>query len=210
MGSTPSHSDDHQRTRLSGEDRRASIIAAARPVFAHHGFHGTSTAEIAAAATCSEPTLYKHFDSKAALFAAVLVDASAEMKRRVAAALDGADDRFAAFIGLMRDVLAEPGFAELVRLRSLAMTMVDDPLVHEALRQGVEGQQRTVAAAVRSAQERGSVRTDVDAEAIGWIAVGFSLVSSFRNAIDGPAGLAGMASTLDTLERLLTTREGSG
>jgi AcrR family transcriptional regulator len=198
---------DAPRARLSGEDRRAAIIAAARPVFGERGFHGSSTAEIAAAACCSEPTLYKHFESKQVLFAAVLADASAEMKVRVTTALDGAEDRFAAFIATMREVLPEPGFAELVRLRSLAMAMIDDPAVLEPLRKGVDGQRGTVAGAVRDGQARGTVRADVDPEAIGWLAVGLSLVASFRNAIDGPAGLAGMDDVLSALEHLLTTKD---
>ena len=45
-------------------------------MFARKGFHGTGTAELAARAGCSEPTLYKYFPSKQAVFAAVLDDAT--------------------------------------------------------------------------------------------------------------------------------------
>ena len=72
------------RRRLTSEDRRAEILRAARTVFAQHGFDGASTAVIAAKAGCSEPTLYKHFASKQALFAAVLADAGLAMKAMVA------------------------------------------------------------------------------------------------------------------------------
>ena len=65
------------RQRLSADDRRSAIVAAARKLFARNGFHGTGTSDIAAAAGCSEPVIYKHFASKQALFAAALEDADA-------------------------------------------------------------------------------------------------------------------------------------
>jgi AcrR family transcriptional regulator len=51
------------RQRLSAEGRRSAIIDAARVLFARNGFRGTGTSDIAAAAGCSEPMIYKHFES---------------------------------------------------------------------------------------------------------------------------------------------------
>ncbi len=56
-------------TRLSAEKRRESIIAAALPLFAYHGFNGTTTKQIAEKAGISEALLYRHFPSKEHLFA---------------------------------------------------------------------------------------------------------------------------------------------
>ncbi len=55
-------------TKLSSEERREVIIAAARRVFADKGFHGTTTRDLANAAGVSEALLYKHFPNKEALF----------------------------------------------------------------------------------------------------------------------------------------------
>ena len=44
-------------------------------MFARRGFHGGRRRRSPPVAGCSEPTLYKHFPSKQALFAAVLEDA---------------------------------------------------------------------------------------------------------------------------------------
>lgn len=60
------------RTRLSAEDRRASILEAATSVFAVHGFRGATTHDIAAAAKVSEALLFQHFATKTALYRAVL------------------------------------------------------------------------------------------------------------------------------------------
>src|ERR1043165_5676568 len=60
--------------RLSGKKRREEIIDAARQVFAEHGFHGTTTRELAGAACVSEALLFKHFRSKSAIYKAMLSD----------------------------------------------------------------------------------------------------------------------------------------
>jgi len=60
------------RKRLSSEDRRESILAAATLVFAEHGFSGATTLDIAKAARVSEALLYRHFSSKQVLYRAVL------------------------------------------------------------------------------------------------------------------------------------------
>src|SRR5437588_12057183 len=79
------------RPRLTHDERHEMILAAAGAVFAKHGFHGASTAEIARLADCSEPMLYKHFASKQALFAAVLVDATPQPKARMHSMLEDWD-----------------------------------------------------------------------------------------------------------------------
>jgi len=56
------------KAALTGEERKRSIINAARPLFAEKGFHGTSIREIARAADVSEALIYKHFPSKEALY----------------------------------------------------------------------------------------------------------------------------------------------
>jgi AcrR family transcriptional regulator len=59
-------------SKISGEERRASIIRTARTVFVDKGFHGTTTRELAAAAGVSEALLFKHFPSKETLYSAIL------------------------------------------------------------------------------------------------------------------------------------------
>lgn len=58
--------------RISGADRRNSILEAACAVFAEHGYEGAKTQKIAAAAGVSEALLYRHFPSKLALYRVVL------------------------------------------------------------------------------------------------------------------------------------------
>jgi AcrR family transcriptional regulator len=57
--------------KLTGDERRASIIQAVRHLFANKGFKGARTREMAEAAGVSEALLYRHFPTKDALFAAI-------------------------------------------------------------------------------------------------------------------------------------------
>jgi TetR/AcrR family transcriptional regulator, mexJK operon transcriptional repressor len=58
----------------AGNEKVARILAAARTLFLDHGFGETSMDAIARHAAVSKATLYSHFDSKAALFAALMVN----------------------------------------------------------------------------------------------------------------------------------------
>ncbi len=52
--------------------RRQLILSAAKRCFARHGFAGTTTRSVAAAAAISEGLLFKHFPTKSALYAEIL------------------------------------------------------------------------------------------------------------------------------------------
>src|SRR5437764_11935325 len=61
--------------RMTGDLRRQLILSAAKRCFARHGFAGTTTKSLAAAASVSEGLLFKHFPTKSALYAEILVEA---------------------------------------------------------------------------------------------------------------------------------------
>ncbi|MDN4161266.1 SACE_7040 family transcriptional regulator [Nocardioides abyssi] len=81
--------------------RRAQILATAAELFAARGFHGVSVADLGAACGISGPALYKHFPSKDAMLAEMLVSISEELlavgRQRVAAA-DGPVAALAALV----------------------------------------------------------------------------------------------------------------
>ena len=61
--------------------RRDEILATAAELFAARGFHGVSVADIGAACGISGPALYKHFASKDAVLAEMLVEISERLLR---------------------------------------------------------------------------------------------------------------------------------
>jgi AcrR family transcriptional regulator len=76
--------------RLSAEERRASIIKVSKRLFAQNGFHGVSIDEIVREVGVSPAILYRHFESKDELYAAVLQEFSATRESYVEAVV--ADD----------------------------------------------------------------------------------------------------------------------
>lgn len=63
-------------TQTVATSRRDQILATAASLFAARGFHGVSVVEIGAACGISGPALYKHFASKDAVLADMLVSIS--------------------------------------------------------------------------------------------------------------------------------------
>ena len=59
---------------MTGDLRRQLILSAAKRCFARHGFAGTTTRSVAAAAAISEGLLFKHFPTKSALYAEILAE----------------------------------------------------------------------------------------------------------------------------------------
>src|SRR5260370_25688961 len=58
--------------RMRRADRKQQLLAQAKQLFVTLGYQNTTTEKIARAAGVSEPMLYRHFDSKKALFLEVL------------------------------------------------------------------------------------------------------------------------------------------
>ncbi len=81
--------------------RREQILATAAELFAARGFHGVSVAELGAACGISGPALYKHFASKDAMLAEILVSISERLlgvgRERVAGS-DGPEQSLAALV----------------------------------------------------------------------------------------------------------------
>ncbi len=82
--------------------RRQQLLAVAAELFAVRGFHGVSMAELGAACGISGPALYRHFASKDAMLAEMLVSISEELLRegRARAAAAAAPDQ--AVVALVR------------------------------------------------------------------------------------------------------------
>ena len=70
-----------QRARRTehAADTREALVAAARRLFAAHGFDGTGTEQIVAEARVTRGALYHHFRDKADLFRAAMAEAAGEV-----------------------------------------------------------------------------------------------------------------------------------
>lgn len=72
--------------------RREQILSTAAEMFAARGFHGVSVADLGAACGISGPALYRHFPSKDAMLAEMLVSISEELLEVGRERVGGADD----------------------------------------------------------------------------------------------------------------------
>src|SRR5262249_54268328 len=71
---------------------RAELVAAATRVLARQGLQSTKIADIAAAADVGVGPFYLHFDTKEALYDALVEDAAGRLKAAIDAAREGIDD----------------------------------------------------------------------------------------------------------------------
>jgi len=133
--------------RLTSAGRRASIIAAAKAVFARHGLEGARTQQIARAAGISEALLFRHFPSKTHIYRAVLREVIADqndtfqhygiashstdglleiLRRTITHAMEGRNASNAEGMRMVVGSLAaDGGYARLVYRRAMRLTLPD-------------------------------------------------------------------------------------
>jgi TetR/AcrR family transcriptional repressor of mexJK operon len=111
------------------ELRRQAIIRAATEVFVRHGYLGATTDEVAARASVSKQTLYKHFPDKKHLFAEVILDTAVQvvdgLSDAVASTLQDAQDVRKALRDLADGFLRGLLQPDVVRLRRLIIAEAD-------------------------------------------------------------------------------------
>ena len=92
--------------RLKAAERKASILAVAKVLFADKGFHGVSVDEIAKRLGVSPAVLYQHFTSKEELYEAALNSISAKRENYVNAILEEPSD-FASVLKRLAQIFVE-------------------------------------------------------------------------------------------------------
>ena len=113
---------------VRGRKRREEILTAAASLFAQRGFHGVSIDDIGAAAGMSGPGIYRHFPSKEAVLAQMLLDISERLLdeggRRASAAAD-ADEALDALLGWhVSFALGQP---DLITVQGRELANVPEP-----------------------------------------------------------------------------------
>ena len=116
---------------MTSDLRRQLILGAAKRCFARSGFAGTTTKSVAAAAAISEGLLFKHFPSKAALYAEILAE-ECEADPDLAYLL-GQEPSTATLVKLVRgmvrhflDISDGPDEQEAQRFRLMITSHLDD------------------------------------------------------------------------------------
>ena len=116
---------------MTGDLRRQLILSAAKRCFARHGFAGTTTKSVAAAAAISEGLLFKHFPTKSALYAEILADeCEADPGLNRLLGLEPSTETLVVLIRSMvrhfQEVVAAPDQEDAQRLRLMVTSHLDD------------------------------------------------------------------------------------
>lgn len=159
-----------RRSRLSAEERKASIVAAATGVFAEAGYQRGTMSEVARRVGVSEPVVFQNFGSKAAVFAAVLEEAAARVTAGMRERVDATGS-----VGAWLAELLGPGHLGHVHARDPhdvlfadAMSQVTEPVVAEAIRRAHRAVAQTLVDLLARGQAEGDVRRDLDPETGAW------------------------------------------
>ena len=160
-----------RRARLSAEERRASILAAAVEVFAAHGYRAAKVADVAAKVGVTEPVIFQNYGSKAALYAAVLGRVADDAR----ADLDTLADEYGSAADLLAHVLApgraaRPGPAPLhAALFMDAVGLAAEPALKDPANRAASAVADHLAELIRRAQSDGDADPAVDAEVAAWL-----------------------------------------
>ncbi|WP_195760589.1 SACE_7040 family transcriptional regulator [Agromyces kandeliae] len=116
-------------------DRRAALLTAAARLFAERGYPGVTLEELGQAAGVSGPAVYRHFPGKAAVLAAILVDASRGLLdggRRTVDEVAAPDEALRALIRFHVDfALAN---ADVIRVQDRDLDSLGDADAHDVRR----------------------------------------------------------------------------
>ena len=166
-------------TRLPAGERRASLLSTACGLFAGRSYHGTTTAEIARAAGVTEPVLYRHFESKRALYLACMDWSWEQVKELWAERLAAEPDPglWLATIGrAFVESEAERPLTSPLWVQALAESSVD-PETAAYMRAHMHEVHEYVADVIRRAQDAGGVPSERDPDAEAWIFIALGLLS---------------------------------
>jgi len=122
-----------QRRRLTAADRRRQLLHTAAQILDTQGSDGLSLPRLALAAGVTKPVVYEHFRTRAALFAALVEEFSAELFARLSSAVAQHPDDIARAVRAANqvylDYIAERGRG----LQNLFASVAGDPAI-EAVR----------------------------------------------------------------------------
>jgi len=142
-----------------GDATRERIVAAAERLFAERGFAGTSMPLLAKACGISAGAIYRHFDSKEALFFEVV-------RRAVESARSSGADEVGGAARSIAEVVATYTLRRVKLLRQMAVEMhyaaSKDDKVRRLLRQSVDREIGVIAAALTEAQRVGEMDSSLD------------------------------------------------
>jgi AcrR family transcriptional regulator len=147
--------------KLATEQRRGSILQAARAVFARQGYANTVVDDIASHAGIAKGTVYLYFPSKEQIYLAALLDEARQLDADSRAAMGSAatwQDKVGAYLRVRLDYFeAHQDFLRIYMTEFRGMCMQGKPLSAEFIHLVQEGEAQ-LAQIFAAASARGEIR----------------------------------------------------
>jgi AcrR family transcriptional regulator len=168
-----------------GQRTLRGLLDAAASEFGEKGFHEGSISGITRRAGVALGTFYTYFDSKDAVFRALVRDMSEQVRDRVAPALRGHSDQIAA------EQAALEAFIRFAREHKEIYRIIDEAefVDPESFRQHYARTAERIQKRLEAAAERGEVRPEVG-EVHAWAIMGMNVFLGLRYSVwadDAPA-----------------------
>ena len=162
-------SDAKPAPRLRKAERKRQLLATAKHLFVTHGYTATTTEKIAQAAGVSEPVLYRHFESKKALFLEVLQEVREATLNRWRAETANLTDPLAK-LHAIADMYLGTTREHAVEFRIMHRTLMetDDDEVLAFLRSFYLDSEALLAEVIAEGQQAGVFRRELDPRVGAW------------------------------------------
>ena len=161
-----------------GRQTLRKLLDAAAAEFGEHGFHDASISGITRRAGVALGSFYTYFDSKDALFRALVADMSNQVRDHVAPAILGAADQIAAErAGLLEYLRFVEHHKEIYRIIDEAEFV--DP---DSFRRHYQTTATRIEARLARAAERGELRPDIG-EVHAWAIMGMNVFLGLRYGV---------------------------
>ena len=166
--------------RMRKADRKRQLLTQAKQLFVTLGYHDTTTEKIARAAGVSEPMLYRHFESKKALFLEVLHEIRAATLNRWHTETAGVTDPLAKLHAIADTYLSTTREHALeFRIMHRTLMETDDEEIVAFLRSFYLDSEALLAAVISEGQQTGVFRRSLDPRVGAWelirTALGYTL-----------------------------------
>ncbi len=171
MTAPQSRRDDGSKPapRMRKAERKRQLLACAKQLFVSHGYQATTTEKIAQSAGVSEPVLYRHFESKKALFLEVLTEVREATLERWRAETAGLTDPLAK-LHAIADIYLGSTREHALEFRIMHRTLVetDDEEVVAFLRTFYMDSESLLSAVISEGQQAGVFRRSLDPRVGAW------------------------------------------
>lgn len=175
---TPVAAGDKTPRTARGRRTLRALLDAAAVEFGERGFHEASISAITRRAGVALGSFYTYFDSKDAIFRALVTDMSAQVRDHVAPALKAAPD------GLTAERAGLAGFIDFVRAHKEIYRIIDEAEFVDAdsFRRHYASTADRIEARLKAAAARGEVRGDVN-DVHAWALMGMNVFLGLRYGV---------------------------